>query len=392
MWTLRSILEVIDLTAQDRFFSYLPLSHVAERTVSHFGQIASGGETWFARSIQTLADDLPACRPTIFFGVPRVYQKFHQKVTEHVASTGGPQGFLAKTYLRMAEETGEKRPGPLPFQLLDKVVGAKIRGQLGLDKARILITAAAPIHPSLIRWFHGVGLPVLEVYGQTEDCGPTTINPPGRFRIGSAGLPFPGVDLRLEEDGEILVKGGNVCQGYYKDPDGTKALIDDDGWMHSGDVGRIDDDGYLWITDRKKDLIINAAGKNISPQELETRFKVEELISQAVVIGEGRRYLVALLTLEPDAVANWAKERGKTGGVDALMDDPDLKAAVAASVERVNAEHSPVEQIKKWRILPRDLTMDADELTPTLKVKRNVVYDKYAEVIAELYAESDEST
>ena len=386
VWTLHSILDVVPLYPEDRFFSYLPLSHIAERVVSHFGQIAAGGETWFAQSIQTLADDIPACRPTVFFGVPRVWQKLQQKVVEHVHATSGPKGALAKAYLSAAEATGENRDSAsIQYKVLDKLVGAKIRGQLGLDKARILVSAAAPIHPSLLRWFHGVGLPVIEVYGQTEDCGPTTINPPGRVRIGSAGLPMPGVELRLEEDGEILVQGGNVCQGYYNDPEGTAALLDAQGWMHSGDVGRIDEDGYLWITDRKKDLIINAAGKNIAPQELETRLKVEPLISQAVVIGEGRRYLVALLTVDPDAAKAWGAEHGKTAPPEALLDDPDLQAEVAASVARVNSEHAQVEQIKKWKVLPHDLSMDNDELTPTLKVKRKVIDKRYADVITELY-------
>ena len=386
MWTLRSIRQVVDLKADDRFFSYLPLSHIAERVVSHFGQIAAGGETWFAQSIQTLADDIPACRPTIFFGVPRVWQKLQQKVVEHVHATPGPKGAVAKAYLQAVEATGENRASAsIQYKLLDKLVGAKIRGQLGLDQARILVTAAAPIHPSLVRWFHGVGLPVIEVYGQTEDCGPTTINPPGRVRIGSAGLPMPGLELRIAEDGEILVKGGNVCQGYYHDPEGTAALLDAEGWMHSGDVGRIDDEGYLWITDRKKDLIINAAGKNIAPQELETRLKVEPLISQAVVIGEGRRYLVALLTVDADAAKGWAAEHGKTASAETLLDDPDLQAEVAASVARVNSEHAQVEQIKKWKILPHDLSMENDELTPTLKVKRKVIDQRYADVIEELY-------
>ena len=392
MWTIRSITMVVDIGPDDRFFSYLPLSHIAERTVSHFGQVVSGGQTWFARSILTVAEDLPACRPTIFFGVPRVWQKFRQGILDEVQSLDGPKGAIASRYLAIAEQVAADG-GDLSLatrvlhKALDAAVGAKIRKQLGLDEVRLLVSAAAPIHPSLLRWFDAIGLPIVEVYGQTEDSGPTTMNPPGRARYGSVGLPVPGVSVRIADDGEVLVKGGNVCEGYYANPVATAELIDEDGWMHSGDVGRVDADGYLYITDRKKDLIINAAGKNIAPQEIETRLKVEPLISQAVVIGEGRPYLTALLTLDAEALRAWSLERGKPADVPTLLADEDLRSEIAASIERVNAERSRVEGIKRWTILPRDLTIADDELTATLKVKRKVVNERYATEIEELYRE-----
>jgi long-chain acyl-CoA synthetase len=389
MWTIRSVIEVVPVGPADRFFSYLPLSHIAERTVSHMGQIIAGGQTWFARSLQTIPEDLPACRPTIFFGVPRVWQKLRQRITEEVSQLGGVKGRVAGRYLALADvaATGATmtRRQRATLIALDQTVGTKLRRQLGLDQARVLVTAAAPIHPSLLRWFAAIGLPIIEVYGQTEDCGPTTINPPGRARLGSVGLPIPGVTVRIADDGEVLVRGGNVCEGYYRNPAATAALIDGDGWMHSGDVGHVDADGYLYITDRKKDLIINAAGKNIAPQEIETRLRAEPLISQAVVIGEARPYLTALLTLDAEALRAWSLERDKPAAPEALLADPDLRAEIAASVDRVNAEHSRVEGIKRWTVLPVDLSIDADELTPTLKVKRAVVNDHYAEAIEAMY-------
>jgi long-subunit acyl-CoA synthetase (AMP-forming) len=274
----------------------------------------------------------------------------------------------------------------LPYRALDGVVGAKIRHELGLDQAHILITAAAPIHPDLIRWFHAIGLPVVELYGQTEVCGPSTCNPPDDNRIGTVGPPIPGVGLRIADDGEILVRGGNVCAGYFRDKAGTASLIDEEGWLHSGDVGRVDD-GYLTIVGRKKDLIITAAGQNIAPQEIETDLRGHELIAEAVVIGEGRRYLTALLALGGDALAAWAEQHGKVADYESLTVDPDVRAEIDRIVADVNARRSRVEHVRKYRILAHEFTIAAGEMTPTLKVKRNVVNTAYRDLIDEMYAD-----
>jgi long-chain acyl-CoA synthetase len=397
--TIEAITAVVPIGPDDRFLSFLPLSHIAERTVSHFGQIVSGGETWFARSLSTVADDLRACRPTVFFAVPRVWEKLQGAICSEVAGMSGLPRRLADSYLALAGarsaasgpdagSVGRRVRRRLGYRALDRVVGAKIRAQTGLDQARILVSGAAPIEPDLLRWFDGIGLPVAEVYGQTEDCGPTSLNPPGAIRIGSVGRPLPGVDVRIADDGEILVKGPNVTPGYFNDPQRTHELIGDDGWMRSGDLGRLDADGYLYVTGRKKDLIITSSGKNIAPQLLETRLQSEPLISQAVVIGDGRPYLTALLGLEGEAVARWASQLGKIADFEALVADPDLKAEITACIDRVNALHAPIEQIKAWRIIPNELTVAAGELTPTLKVKRDVVGERYAPLIEELYATS----
>jgi long-chain acyl-CoA synthetase len=394
-WTVGAVESLVGLRPDDRFLSYLPLSHIAERVTSHVGQIVSGGETWFARSLATVPEDLRDCRPTIFFAVPRVWQKVHDAILEQVGSRPRPIRAAFQRYvasgLQILSATESGRPVDAVTRwthwTLDRALGATIRRGLGLDRARLVVSAAAPIHPDLVRWYHALGLPIAEVWGQTEDCGPATLNPPGAIRFGTVGRPLPGVEVRVAGDGELLVRAGSVCRGYHRQPEASAALVDSDGWMSTGDLGSIDDDGYVTITGRKKDLIINAAGKNISPSEIESRLAMEPLIGQAVVIGDGRRYLVALLALDPDVAAEWAAEHGTFADIDALADDPALRAAVAASVDRVNREHAPVEQIKKWRILREALTVEGEELTPTMKVKRAVVAERNAELIEAMYAD-----
>ena len=396
MATLRSVTEIVPLSSEDRFLSFLPLSHITERSVSHFGLIAAGGETWFARSISTVAQDLPDCRPTIFFAVPRVWEKIREAVEARVAQLGGIRGRAARVYLSLAfaraRELEAQQHMPFPTKLmwlaLDRGVGQALRTHLGLDRARIIVSGAAPIHPDLIRWFHGIGLRLAEGYGQTEVALATTLNPPGAPRIGTVGPPLPGVSVRIADDDEILVKGDNVCRGYWHDEKGTHALIDENGWLRTGDLGAFDDQGYLRITGRKKDLIITAHGKNISPQNIETDLAGDPLIGQAVVIGDGRRYLTALLALEENTVEDWARAHNKAEvGLEALARDPDLHDELKAAVEATNRRHSHVEHIRSWRVLPRALTVAEGELTPTLKVKRVAVNEGYADLIAEMYAE-----
>jgi long-chain acyl-CoA synthetase len=323
-----------------------------------------------------------------------VWEKFREGVREKVERLPRPERVLAERYLRLAARKGRVTgSGPVlslaesaQHKALDALVGRTIRKELGLDKARYLVSGAAPVHPDLLRWFDGLGLPIAEVYGQTENCGASTMGPPEALRFGTVGRPLPGVELRIADDGEILTRGDNVTPGYYLDEAGTADLLDADGWMHTGDLGGLDTDGYLTITGRKKDLIINASGKNISPQEIETRLRYEPLISQAVVVGDGRPYLTALLTLDSEAVLEWAGQHGRSGTIEALSSDPEVLHEVGESVDRVNLEHARVEGIKRWHVLPHDLTVAGGELTPTLKVKRQVVADKYADAVEALYA------
>jgi long-chain acyl-CoA synthetase len=387
MATMRSLTSLIEIGPGDRFLSFLPLSHITERSISHFGQIVSGAETWFARSFATVAEDLQACRPTLLFAVPRLWEKFQDGILEQIAEQHRVGRLLAQRYLAGA-------PGPrqrnvveeAEHQLLDRVVGRSIRRGLGLDSARMLACGAAPVHPDLLRWFHAIGLPIAEGYGQTEVSLCTSTNLPGATRIGTVGRPIPGVTVTIASDGEILVKGDNVCAGYWQDETATRDLIDGDGWMHSGDLGRFDPDGYLHVTGRKKDLIITAYGKNIAPEEIETSLRMEPLIAHAVVVGDRRPYLTALLTLDAEAVAEWAARRGRSLDLEALTEDPDVHAELAKAIEEVNAGHSHAEGIRRWRVLPHDLTLARGELTPTLKVKRNVVIERWSDLVEEMYA------
>jgi long-chain acyl-CoA synthetase len=396
MWTLRSVTPAYGLGQGERLVSFLPLSHIAERMMSDFMPIAVAGETWFARSLSTVAEDLPACRPTVFLAVPRVWEKLREAVEDHARTQPLPLRTAVERYVALGRRKVDAEQGGAPqstsaaalYRVLDRTIGATIRQQLGLDKARILVTAAAPIHPDLVRWFHGLGLPLLQLYGQTEDCGPTAANRLDHIRIGTVGTALPGMSVRIADDGEILVKGGNVCLGYLDDPAATAELVDDEGWMHSGDTGAFDADGSLRVLGRKKDLIITASGKNVAPQDIETDLRNLPFVSEAIVVGEGRRYLAALLTLDSKELNRWAEEHNKLGGVEALAADPDLLAEIQAGIDRINAKGSHAEGLRKFRVLAHDLTAEAGELTPTMKAKRSVVYEHYAEAIDDIYAGS----
>lgn len=396
MWTLRQVTPVYDITEGERLLSFLPLSHIAERMMSDFLPIAVRGETWFARSLATVAEDLPACRPTVFLAVPRVWEKLREGIQDHLRTQPAPVRMAVDRYIELglrkvaAEEEG--RPVHASafavHRALNATLGSTIRQQLGLDRAHVLVTAAAPAHPDLLRWFHAIDLPVLQIYGQTEGCGPTTATYADHTRIGTVGSALPGMSVTIADDGEILLKGGNVCLGYLDDPTSTAELIDAEGWMHTGDTGAFDADGCLRIVGRKKDLIITAAGHNVAPQVIETELCNHVLISEAVVVGDGRKYLAALITLDPEELTRWALEHNKLAEAEALAADADLLAEIQAAVDDVNAKGSHADGIRKFRVLPHDLTTAAGELTPTLKVKRAMVCVHYADVIEELYAGS----
>ncbi|HEV2685242.1 MAG TPA: long-chain fatty acid--CoA ligase [Actinomycetota bacterium] len=394
VWTCETLSHVLEGEPGDRRLSYLPLSHIAERTTSHFQQIYLGFETWFATSIDTLREDLVACKPTVIFGVPRVWEKFYAGITNMIENLPAEQREMAEQAIQLglkrveAEQAGTSLPPELEekYQEADGKLFALARGALGLDKARALVSGAAPINPDVLRFFHAIGLPIAEVYGQTEDSGPTSINRPGKIKIGTVGPALDGVEVKIATDGEVLVRGGNVGPGYYKDPIATKEFIDSDGWMHSGDIGELDEDGYLRITDRKKDLIITAAGKNIAPQVIENMLKYSPWISQVVVIGDRRPYLTALITLDQEKVTAFAEQKSiPFKDLPDLVAHPDVQQLVANAVQDVNANLARVEQIKKWHVFDRDFAMENEEVTPTLKVRRKAIMDKNADLIEELY-------
>jgi long-chain acyl-CoA synthetase len=396
VWTAKSLDSVLEgFGVGDRRLSYLPLSHIAERMTSHFLGIYQGAETWFATSIDTLREDLVACKPTNFFGVPRVWEKFYAGIMNLIENLPAEQRDKAEQAIQLgikrveATQAGTTLPRELEekYQEADASLFALARAALGLNECRAMISGAAPINPEVLRFFHAIGLPVAEVYGQTEDCGPTSINRVEKIKIGTVGPEIPGVQIRIAPDGEILVKGGNVGPGYYKDPLATKELIDDEGWMHSGDIGEVDADGYLRITDRKKDLIITAAGKNVAPQVIENMLKYSPWISQSVVIGDARPFLVALLTLDQEKVTQFAQQKGiPFTDFAELVRHPDIQQLADNAVAEVNKNLARVEQIKKWHVFDRDFAMEAEEVTPTLKVRRAAIMKKNADLIDELYA------
>ena len=394
VWTCGALDKVLTVTPDERKLSYLPLSHIAERMVGHFTHLYGGGETWFAESIDTLREDLGACRPTIFFGVPRVWEKFYAGITALLEGLPDEQRDAAQQALQLglkrveAQQAGTALPPELEekYQQADAKLFALARGALGLDKASALVSGAAPINVEILRFFHAIGLPVAEVYGQTEDNGPTSINPPSKIKIGTVGPPIPGVEVKIASDGEVLVRGGNVGPGYFKQPEATRELIDDEGYMHSGDIGEFDDDGYLRITDRKKDLIITAAGKNIAPQVLENMLKYSPWISQVVVIGDRRPFLTALITLDQEKVTQFAEQKGIAFSDFAeLARHPDIAQLIDNAVAETNEQLARVEQIKKWIVLERDFAQEHDEMTPTMKVRRKAIVEKYADTIESMY-------
>lgn len=391
-WTADRVRAVIPVEQDESSLSYLPLSHIAEQMFTLHVPITYGYGVYFAESFERVPENLAEVQPTVVFGVPRVWEKMHAKVNAAIAAAPPLRQRLAgwamaagrARNLRLAEGKPVPRRVELAYKLADRVVLSKLRPRLGLGRARYAVSGAAPISPAVLEWFSGIGLNILEVYGQSEDTGPTTFNQPGRTRFGTVGPAVPGVEVRIAEDGEIVVRGRNVFAGYYKEPEATAATLVD-GWLQSGDLGRFDEDGFLHITGRKKEIIITAGGKNVAPKVIEALLKDIDLVAEAVVIGDRRKYLVALLVLDPDAAAAWAGERGKP--TDALHNDADLLKHLEARVAaEVNPQLAQVEQVKRIAILPRALTVEDGELTPSLKVKRRKVDEHFAAIIEGLYA------
>ncbi|HKC78409.1 MAG TPA: long-chain fatty acid--CoA ligase, partial [Gaiellaceae bacterium] len=360
--------------AEDRILSYLPLAHIAERLASEFRQYVIGNATWFT-SIEALPADIREIHPNVFFGVPRVWEKIAARIRAEVDALPGRRRRIGRWAFAVGERVGDLRQAgrPVPpllasrHRLADRLVLSRVRAALGLDQAQALASGAAPISLDVLRFFNGLGLEIDEVYGLSETTGATTFNRPGHARFGTVGPPLPGVEVRIAADGEVLVRGATVFAGYHRDPEATAAVLVD-GWLHTGDVGELDADGFLRITDRKKDLIITAGGKNISPSNIEAALTRHPLIANAVVIGDRRPYLSALITIDPTEAAAY----------------PDVRTEVERHVEAVNATLANVERVRRWTLLDHDFTV-GDELTPTMKVKRKVVAEKYAAEIEANY-------
>jgi len=388
-WTADRAGVIFDLGPDDRLVSYLPLSHIAEQMFTIHGAITFGYSVWFAESIPALPDNLKEVRPTIFFAVPRVWEKFEAGVKGILAEASPLKARLAAWATGVGRQVitlrnyGKKPTGRLKAQwaLADHLVLSKVRAALGLDEAQITLVAAAPIDAAVLEFFSGFGLQILEVYGQSEGSGPTTFSRPGNARFGKVGPPYPEAEVKIAADGEILLRGGNVFAGYYKDPEATESALVD-GWLHSGDLGELGDDGFLSVTGRKKDIIITAGGHNVAPKVLEGGIKQNPLVSEVVVIGDRRKYLTALIALDAEAVADFAAERGIT---EPPHECAEVFSEIERTVDEVNTLVARSEQIKKFTILPRDLTIEHGEITGTLKVRRDIVARHFSAEIESMY-------
>jgi long-chain acyl-CoA synthetase len=390
-WTAGQACDMVGATEKERVLSYLPLSHIAEQMFTIHIASVTGYPVYYAESLDKLLPNMLEVKPTMFFGVPRVWEKFHAGVLEKLAENHGPKEKVIQRATAVGAQVTRRRAGGLgasftdvaQYKLFDKLVYSKVKEGLGLGESRMCVSGAAPIAAEVLEFFAGLGLPVYEVYGQSEDSGPTSFNVPGRTRFGTVGPPFPGVEVKIASDGEIIVRGRNVFAGYFKDPEATaEALLD--GWLHSGDLGEFDADGFLTITGRKKDIIITAGGKNVAPKLLEGGIRSHPLVSEAVVIGDRRKFLSALVSLDSEAVERFMKERDLSGPPE---QSEAIRAEIQQTVDTVNSEMARVEQIKKFTILPRELSIAEGELTPTLKVKRNIVTSHFEPEIEAMYSD-----
>ena len=393
MFSAASILEATPTLEGDEQLCFLPLCHVLERLVSVFVPIAAKSVVNFAESIETVFDNLREVSPATFTAVPRVWEKLHSRV-QALAAEATPLGRRA---FERAIACGTERAGYLMegrrvplrletrFRVWDRLVLANLRRMIGLDGARTITTGAAPIAPDLVKWYWAIGLVMLEGYGLTESAGALTVNRRDAHRTGSVGRPAPGVEVKIAADGEILARAPLVFAGYWNEPRKTAETLRD-GWLHTGDVGRIDADGFVWITGRLKDIIITAGGKNVAPAEIESRMKFSPWIVDAVVIGDRRRYLTALVMIDQENVERYAQEnRVPYSDFASLCAAEPVQALIRAEVAAVNAGLARAEQVKDVRLIDVLLTPEDDELTPTMKIRRGIVERKHRALIDEMY-------
>lgn len=376
-----------------RTLSYLPLSHVAEQMVSIHCAVTLGNTVYFAESMDKLVDNLKDCRPHLFFGVPRVWEKFHSVIQQKVAAATGPKAKIASWARGVGAQVNAKRAKGEPisgllavqYKLATRTVFQKTKEAVGLQDAQVLVSGAAPIAREVVEFLSTIDLFIQEIYGQSEGCGPTSFNLSQRTKFGSVGIPISGCDVRIAEDGEIIMKGKNVFLGYLKDEAATKSTINDEGFLLTGDLGKFDEDGFLWITGRKKEIIITAGGKNITPKNIEENIKTaSDVVAECVVIGDRRKFLSMLVWLDAEASKRFLDRKGHVAP-SALHESPELRAEVQRAIDAGNEKLARVEQVKKFTICSRALSIDTGELTPTLKVKRNKVSASFSKEIESMY-------
>jgi long-chain acyl-CoA synthetase len=383
---IRGFDQLITFPSDGRLVSWLPMAHIAERLCTHYLPMLLGFTTTCCPDPRQVVAYLPEVRPTWFFAVPRIWEKLKAAIEAGIAAeTDAAKKQATQWALGVGRKKVELEQAgrPLPEQLrqehakADELVLSKIRARLGLDELESVNVGAAPTPPEVIAFFHALGVPLAELWGMSETTGYGACNPPERIKIGTVGPVSPGVEIRLDEDGEVLIRGPVVTKGYRNQPAKTREAIDPEGWLHTGDVGEFDDDGYLKIVDRKKELIISAAGKNMSPANIEAKVKASSpVIGQVIAIGDGKPFNVALITLDPDVAPVFAEQHGE----DAVL------AEVKRGVDAANEGMARVEQIKKFTVLPTEWEPGGDELTPTMKLKRKPIHEKYANEIEALYS------
>jgi long-chain acyl-CoA synthetase len=378
-----------------KVISWLPAAHVAERNAHYYLPVTRGLSVHVCPDPRRIAEFLPKVNPTWFFAVPRIFEKLKAGLEAMLAGLPDEQrepaqrGLEASLQKVRAEQAGEEVPDQVAKAAAqaDEELFSKLRVQLGLDEIIAINAGAAPTPLEVLEFFHAIGIPVAELWGMSETCGLGTINPPDRVKLGTVGPPTPGVEIRLDDDGEVLIKADCVMPGYRNLDEKNEETFTEDGWLRTGDIGELDHDGYLKIVDRKKELIINAAGKNMSPANIESHLKTASpLIGQAVAIGNARSFNIALVTLDPDYAPVWAKQNGLDGkSIAELAEEEKAREAIQSAVDEANAKMARVEQIKKFTILPEPWEPGGDELTPTMKLKRKPIDEKYAEEIEALY-------
>ncbi len=390
---MRAAADALDLSHDDVALSFLPLSHAFERMVSYV-YLFSGVTIVFAESFDTIARDIGRVRPTVLTGVPRVYEKLYTRITEAAAAAGGAKAVLFRWALtaglaRAKAVLRGKTAGPLTSMAValgDRLVFSAVRAKLG-GRLRFVASGSAPLSANVMEFFHAIGIPIMEGYGLTETAPILTFNPLNALRVGTVGRAIPGVELRIADDGEILARGPNIMSGYFNKPEATAAALEG-GWFHTGDIGQIDAEGYLTITDRKKDLLVTSGGKKIAPQPIEGVLKRSPLIAEAVLLGDRRKYAAALIVPEFNALERRLKDLGRAPGArEELIAREDVIALYQEIIDALNRELSQYERIKRIALLPREFTVESGELTPTLKVKRKVVEEKWREQIESLYRE-----
>lgn len=392
-WIVRSAVRGWGCFPSDCAVSYLPLAHVAEQMFTIYAPIESGMKSYFTPSFEALMATLKEVKPTIFFGVPRVYEKMYAAIKGGLKKKSPVAQKMAQYFSDISVKYYEaknqgKNPNlavKLQYEYGSKKIFQALKDQIGFTRARICVSGAAPISKDIVRFFTGLDLPIYEVYGQSENCGPTSYNLPGEAKIGAVGRALPGSQIKIAADGEILLKGPHLFEGYYKDQAATDEVLKD-GWLYTGDIGVLDKEGYLSITDRKKDLLITAGGKNISPQNLEAMLKNLPYVQSAVVVGDCKKYLCALLSPDLDLMKKRAVEKGLAPEKAInLVSDQSIRQEIQEELEKINKRLAPVEQIKCFSLLPNEFSVDSGEFTPTMKVKRKFVNQKYQSVIDKMY-------